>query len=62
VPVILKYAIIFLIISLVTGALGLPPAICAAIEDALRPLGVKIDALPVTPAKLRALIRVREPS
>lgn len=30
---------------------------CAAIEDALRPLGVRIDALPVTPAPRRALIR-----
>jgi CO/xanthine dehydrogenase Mo-binding subunit len=37
--------------------MGAPPAICAAIEDALRPLGVKVDALPVTPCKLRALIR-----
>jgi CO/xanthine dehydrogenase Mo-binding subunit len=39
------------------GRMGAPPAIAAAIEDALRPLGVKIDALPVTPARLRALIR-----
>jgi CO/xanthine dehydrogenase Mo-binding subunit len=39
------------------GRMGAPPALAAAIEDALRPLGVKIDALPVTPPRLRALIR-----
>ena len=37
--------------------MGAPPALCAAIEDALRPFGVKIDAMPVTPRRLRALIR-----
>jgi hypothetical protein len=37
--------------------MGAPPALCAAIEDALRPLGVKIDAMPVTPRQLRTLIR-----
>jgi CO/xanthine dehydrogenase Mo-binding subunit len=42
------------------GRMGAPPAICAAIEDALRPFGVKIDAMPVTPAKLRGLIRAGE--
>jgi CO/xanthine dehydrogenase Mo-binding subunit len=42
------------------GRMGAPPAVCAAIEDALRSFGVKIDAMPVTPAKLRALIRARE--
>jgi CO/xanthine dehydrogenase Mo-binding subunit len=42
------------------GRMGAPPAVCAAIEDALRPFGVKIDAMPVTPAKLRALIRAGE--
>jgi CO/xanthine dehydrogenase Mo-binding subunit len=39
------------------GRMGAPPALCAAIEDALRPLGVKIDAMPVTPPRLRRLIR-----
>ena len=39
------------------GRMGAPPAICSAIEDALRPLGVKIDGLPVTPKALRSLIR-----
>ena len=42
------------------GRMGAPPAIAAAIEDALKPLGVKIDALPVTPSRLRALIRAAE--
>jgi CO/xanthine dehydrogenase Mo-binding subunit len=39
------------------GRMGAPPAIAAAIEDALKPLGVKADFLPLTPAKLRGLIR-----
>jgi CO/xanthine dehydrogenase Mo-binding subunit len=42
------------------GRMGAPPAICAAIEDALRPLGVKVDAMPITPGKLRALIRAAQ--
>lgn len=37
-----------------------PPAVISAIEDALRPLGVRIGAVPVTPARLRALIRAAE--
>jgi CO/xanthine dehydrogenase Mo-binding subunit len=37
-----------------------PPALVSAIEDALRPLGVKIDTVPVTPSRLRALIRAAE--
>jgi hypothetical protein len=36
--------------------IGAPVAIVAAIEDALSPLGVVIRELPVTPARLRALI------
>jgi CO/xanthine dehydrogenase Mo-binding subunit len=39
------------------GRMGAPPAVCSAIEDALLPFGVKIDALPVTPGRLRTLIR-----
>jgi CO/xanthine dehydrogenase Mo-binding subunit len=39
------------------GRMGAPPALCSAIEDALRPLSVKIDAMPVTPRRLRTLIR-----
>ncbi len=42
------------------GRMGAPPAIAAAIEDALRPLGVKIDSLPISPRRLRALIREAE--
>ncbi|MGY4403688.1 xanthine dehydrogenase family protein molybdopterin-binding subunit [Bradyrhizobium sp. USDA 3315] len=39
------------------GRMGAPPAIASAIEDALKPFGVKADFLPLTPAKLRGLIR-----
>ena len=39
------------------GRMGAPPAIVGAIEDALRPLGVKIDCVPVGPARLKQLIR-----
>jgi len=42
------------------GRMVAPPAIACAIEDALRPLGVRIDTLPVTPSRLRALIREAE--
>ena len=38
------------------GRMGAPPAICAAIEDALRPFNVRIDAMPITPCKLHGLI------
>jgi carbon-monoxide dehydrogenase large subunit len=40
-----------------SGTIGAPPAIVAAIEDALRPLNVRITELPVTPERLLALIR-----
>jgi CO/xanthine dehydrogenase Mo-binding subunit len=39
------------------GRMVAPPAVVSAIEDALRPLGVRIDTVPVTPSRLRALIR-----
>jgi aerobic carbon-monoxide dehydrogenase large subunit len=39
-----------------SGTIGAPAAIVSAIEDALRPLKVRIRELPVTPARLRALI------
>ncbi|WP_407165948.1 xanthine dehydrogenase family protein molybdopterin-binding subunit [Bradyrhizobium sp. ORS 111] len=39
------------------GRMGAPAAIASAIEDALKPFGVKADFLPLTPAKLRGLIR-----
>ena len=39
-----------------SGTIGAPPAIVSAIEDALRPLEVRITDLPVTPDRLRALL------
>jgi aerobic carbon-monoxide dehydrogenase large subunit len=38
------------------GVIGAPAAVVSAIEDALRPYGVKISATPVTPATLLALL------
>ena len=40
-----------------SGTIGCPPAIVSAIEDALRPLPIRITDLPVTPDRLLALIR-----
>ena len=40
-----------------SGTIGAPAAIASAIEDALKPLGVRITDLPVTPARLLALIQ-----
>jgi carbon-monoxide dehydrogenase large subunit len=40
-----------------SGTIGAPAAIVSAIEDALRPFGVRITDLPVTPARLLALIQ-----
>ena len=37
--------------------MGAPPALAAAVEDALRPLGITIDELPLSPSRLRGLIR-----
>lgn len=42
------------------GRMGVPPALAAAIEDALRPFGVKVDGLPITPMKIRELIRAAQ--
>ena len=39
------------------GRMGAPPALASAVEDALRPLGVVIDTLPLTPKHVRTLIR-----
>jgi CO/xanthine dehydrogenase Mo-binding subunit len=39
------------------GRLGAPSALSAAIDDALSGLGIEIDQIPVTPPKLRAMIR-----
>jgi carbon-monoxide dehydrogenase large subunit len=38
------------------GVIGAPAAVVSAIEDALRPYGVKISATPVTPATVLALL------
>ena len=43
-----------------SGTIGAPAAIVSAIEDALRPFGVRISELPVTPERLRALIAARQ--
>lgn len=42
------------------GRMASPAAIVSAVEDALRPLGVKIDGIPLTPQRLRRLIREAE--
>jgi carbon-monoxide dehydrogenase large subunit len=34
-----------------------PAAIANAVEDALRPFGVRINATPITPTRLAALLR-----
>jgi aerobic carbon-monoxide dehydrogenase large subunit len=43
-----------------SGTIGAPPAIVSAIEDALRPLEVRIADLPVTPDRLRAVINAAQ--
>jgi carbon-monoxide dehydrogenase large subunit len=43
-----------------SGTIGAPAAIASAIEDALRPMGVPIRDLPVTPARLDAQIRAAQ--
>jgi carbon-monoxide dehydrogenase large subunit len=40
-----------------SGAIGPPAAIGNAINDALRGLGVEVNALPITPRRLLALIQ-----
>jgi carbon-monoxide dehydrogenase large subunit len=40
-----------------SGTIGAPAAIVSAIEDALKPFGVRITDLPVTPARLLSLIQ-----
>lgn len=40
-----------------SGTIGAPSVIVSAIEDALRPLDLRIAELPILPARLRALIR-----
>jgi carbon-monoxide dehydrogenase large subunit len=43
-----------------SGTIGAPAAIVSAIEDALRPLKVRITDLPVTPPRLLALIQAAQ--
>jgi len=43
------------------GAIGPPAAVANAVNDALRPLGVRIDALPITPRRIVAAVRARAP-
>ena len=38
------------------GAMAPPAAIANAVEDALRTRGVRIDATPITPSRLRQLL------
>jgi carbon-monoxide dehydrogenase large subunit len=44
------------------GAIGPPAAIANAVEDALRPLGVRVGSTPLTPERLLALLRSARPS
>ena len=39
------------------GRMGAPAAVAAAVEDALRPLGVSVESLPISPKVLREKIR-----
>jgi carbon-monoxide dehydrogenase large subunit len=43
-----------------SGTIGCPPAIVSAIENALRPLKVRITELPLAPDRLMALIRAAQ--
>ena len=38
------------------GVMAPPPALAAAVEDALRPLGVRIDSTPLSAPRVRRLI------
>lgn len=42
------------------GAIGPPAAIANAVNDALRPLGVEVSEVPITPRRLLAAIRARQ--
>ncbi len=45
-----------------SGTIAAPAAIVSAIDDALRPFGVRVRDLPVTPERLLALIRAGRPA
>jgi carbon-monoxide dehydrogenase large subunit len=40
-----------------SGTIAAPAAVVSAVEDALRPFGVRIRDLPLTPERLLTLIR-----
>ncbi|MBI2369631.1 MAG: xanthine dehydrogenase family protein molybdopterin-binding subunit [Deltaproteobacteria bacterium] len=40
-----------------TGTVGPPPVLCNAVEDALKPLGIKVQKLPLSPSSIRDAIR-----
>jgi len=44
------------------GTIPVPAAICNAVEDALRPLGVKINVAPLPPSRLWNLIHASQPA
>ncbi len=43
------------------GAIGAPPAVVNAVADALSPFGVRVNALPLSPARIVDLIDGRDP-
>ena len=45
-----------------SGTIGAPATIISAIEDALRPLDIRVSQLPMTPPQLRRLIRAAQAS
>jgi CO/xanthine dehydrogenase Mo-binding subunit len=42
------------------GRMGSPSAIARAVEDALKPFGVRIDSVPIPPDKVRELVRAAQ--
>ena len=42
------------------GTIGAPAALANAVSDALAPLGIEINELPITPQRLFELVRGRE--
>ena len=43
------------------GAIAPLPALANAVSDALAPLGVSVDSLPLSPERVRRLVEEREP-
>ena len=44
------------------GAIGAPAAVLNAVSDALAPLGIEVNEMPATPARVRELIRRAQPA